>query len=167
VDGAANGISVPRFSLSKPPSEGCLHGKSIRKFAAITRIGLDLAKKVFRVHAIDAGGEVVVARKLGRRSSRIRRRRRWLITRIENAALAPSAKALLRAFPGTKMHRQIVPGNARPIAIENRVDEKPIVWRRAANMPVTPGKKNLDPIPLIIPQSIPIHWSALKKADHL
>jgi len=86
---------------------------------------------------------------------------------IENAALAPSAEALVRAFPGTKMHRQIAPGNARPIAIENRIDEKPIVWRRAANMPLTPGKKILDPIPLIIPQSIPIHWSAPQKADHL
>ena len=43
---------------------------------------------------------------------------------IENAALAPSAETLVRAFPGTKMRRQIAPGNARPIAIENRVDEK-------------------------------------------
>jgi hypothetical protein len=86
---------------------------------------------------------------------------------IENAALAPSAEALVRAFPGTKMRRQIAPGNARPIAIDNRVDEKPIVWRRAADMPLTPGKKILNPLPLIIPQSISIHWSAPQKADHL
>jgi len=82
---------------------------------------------------------------------------------IENAALATSAEALVRTFPGTKMRRQVAPGNARPIAIENRVDEKPIVWRRAANMPLPPGKKILNPIPLIIPQSIAIHWSALKR----
>jgi hypothetical protein len=86
---------------------------------------------------------------------------------IENAALAPSAEALVRAFPRTKMRRQIAPGNARPIAIENRVDEKPIVWRRAADMPLTPGKKILNPLPLIIPQSISIHRSAPQKADHL
>jgi hypothetical protein len=86
---------------------------------------------------------------------------------IENAALAPSAEALVGAFPGTKMPRQIAPGNARPIAVENRVNEKPIVSSRAADIPLTPGKKILNPIlnpiPLIISQSIPIHWSALKK----
>ena len=86
---------------------------------------------------------------------------------IENAALAPSAETLVRAFPGTKMRRQIAPGNARPIAMENRLDEKPIVRRRAADMPLSPGKKILDPIPLIIAQSISIHWSAPQKADHL
>jgi hypothetical protein len=86
---------------------------------------------------------------------------------IENAALGPSAEALVRAFPGTKMGWKIAPGNARPLAIENRADEKPIVWRSAADMPLTPGKKILDPIPLIIPQSIAIHWSAPQKADHL
>jgi len=41
-------------------------GKSIRNIAAVTRVGLDLAKKVFQVHAVDAKDEVVVARKLAR-----------------------------------------------------------------------------------------------------
>ena len=41
-------------------------GKFIRKFAAVTRIGIDLAKRVFQVHAVDARGEIVVARKLTR-----------------------------------------------------------------------------------------------------
>ena len=41
-------------------------GKSIRNFAVVTRVGLDLAKKVFQVHAVDANGEIVVARKLAR-----------------------------------------------------------------------------------------------------
>ena len=41
-------------------------GKSIRKFASVTRVGIDLAKRVFQVHAVDAGGEIVVARKLTR-----------------------------------------------------------------------------------------------------
>ena len=39
-------------------------GKSIRNLTAVTRVGLDLAKKVFQVHAVDAKGEIVVARKL-------------------------------------------------------------------------------------------------------
>ena len=41
-------------------------GKSIRNFAAVTRVGLDLAKNAFQVHAVDAKGEIVVARKLAR-----------------------------------------------------------------------------------------------------
>jgi hypothetical protein len=49
------------------------------------------------------------------------------------------------------------------IAIENSVDEQPIVRRRAADMALRPRKNILDPIPFIIPQSIPIHWSPLKK----
>ena len=33
----------------------------------ITTVGLDLAKKVFQVHGVDAEGRVVVARKLRRK----------------------------------------------------------------------------------------------------
>jgi len=34
---------------------------------AITTIGLDIAKSVFQVHGVDAGGQVVLRRKLKRR----------------------------------------------------------------------------------------------------
>src|ERR1700733_11552327 len=64
MDGAPNGISVPRWSLSKP------HLKGSRPWASLSGIlchaGLDLAKRVFQVHAVDAKGEIVVARKLMR-----------------------------------------------------------------------------------------------------
>jgi len=33
----------------------------------ITTIGLDIAKSVFQVHGVDAGGEVVIRRQLKRR----------------------------------------------------------------------------------------------------
>jgi hypothetical protein len=39
-------------------------GKSIRNIAAVARAGLDLARSAFQVHAVDAKGETVVARKL-------------------------------------------------------------------------------------------------------
>ena len=42
-------------------------GKSIQKLSSVTRVGLDLAKRVFQVHAVEAKGEIVVARKLTRR----------------------------------------------------------------------------------------------------
>jgi hypothetical protein len=66
VDGAPNGISVPRWSLSNPSKGKPSMGKSIRNLSTVTRVGLDLAKRVFQVHAVDAKGEMVVARKLTR-----------------------------------------------------------------------------------------------------
>ena len=45
------------------PSEGKQSmGKSIQKLSSVTRVGLDLAKRVFQVHAVDSNGEVVVTR---------------------------------------------------------------------------------------------------------
>jgi hypothetical protein len=41
-------------------------GKSIQKLSSVTRLGLDLAKKVFQVHAVDVNGEIVVAPTLAR-----------------------------------------------------------------------------------------------------
>jgi hypothetical protein len=41
-------------------------GKSFQKLSSVTRVGLDLAKRVFQVHAVDANGEIVAARKLAR-----------------------------------------------------------------------------------------------------
>src|ERR1700692_4308356 len=49
------------------PSEGKPSmGKSIRNLTAVTRVGLDLAKNAFQVHAVNATGAIVVARKLTR-----------------------------------------------------------------------------------------------------
>jgi len=41
-------------------------GKSIRNLSTVTRVGLDLAKRVNQIHTIDAKDEIVVARKLTR-----------------------------------------------------------------------------------------------------
>ena len=41
-------------------------GRAIRKLSTATRVGLDLAKSVFQVHAVEAKGEIVVTRKLTR-----------------------------------------------------------------------------------------------------
>src|ERR1700723_784562 len=51
----------------KTPSEGKPSmGKSIRNLSTVTRVGLDLAKNAFQVHAVDATGAIVVARRLTR-----------------------------------------------------------------------------------------------------
>jgi hypothetical protein len=40
-------------------------GKSIRNLSTVRRVGLDRAKRVFQVHAVDAKGEIVVVRGSG------------------------------------------------------------------------------------------------------
>ena len=42
-------------------------GKSITDLSSVTTVGLDLAKHVFQVHAIDAFGRVIVAKALRRK----------------------------------------------------------------------------------------------------
>jgi branched-chain amino acid transport system substrate-binding protein len=65
VDGAPNGISVPKVVVVETPSGGKPSmGKSIRNLLTVTRVGLDLAKRAFQAPAVDAKGEIVVARKL-------------------------------------------------------------------------------------------------------
>src|SRR5271165_3215872 len=61
--------SVPRWwSLKAPSGREPSVGKSIIDTSSVTRVGLDLAKRVFRVHAIDATGFVVIARSVNRRT---------------------------------------------------------------------------------------------------
>ena len=56
-----------KMVVVKTPSEGKPSmGKSIRNLSTVTRVGLDLAKNAFQVHAVDATGAIVVARKLMR-----------------------------------------------------------------------------------------------------
>src|SRR5450631_2017120 len=49
---------------------GCLgsHDSEERAMQMITTVGLDIAKSVFQVHGVDAGGQVIVRRQLKRRS---------------------------------------------------------------------------------------------------
>ena len=43
-------------------------GKFIIDTSSVTRVGLDLAKRVFRIHAVDGTGSVVIARSVNRRT---------------------------------------------------------------------------------------------------
>ena len=56
--------------------------------------------------------------------------------------------------------RQGMPGS---IPVKNRFDEQPIVRRRSADMPLPAGQKILDPLPLVVPQCVAPHRSALLK----
>ena len=76
--------------------------------------------------------------------------RQQLENALENSALRPSAKALMDDLPIPKTLRQIAPGNAGAIAVQNGFDKQPIVRRRASHMAFAAGQKILDPVPLVV-----------------
>jgi transposase len=46
-------------------------GKFIKNLSSVTSVGLDLAKNVFQVHAVDAHGAVIVAKPVRRASAEV------------------------------------------------------------------------------------------------
>ena len=77
----------------------------------ITTIGLDIAKSVFQVHGVDAGGQVIVRRQL---------KRRYVLTVLPEAVAMFSRYRSLRLgallvarAPGTGSHRAVDPASLR------------------------------------------------------
>jgi hypothetical protein len=84
---------------------------------------------------------------------------------VENAALCPSAKALVHDPPVAETRRQITPGNSRSISVKNRVNEQPVIRCSAADMAFSAGQRILDPLPLVVSQPKALHGPALLEAD--
>jgi len=76
--------------------------------------------------------------------------RQQLENALKNPTLRPPVIALVDNFPIAETGRQITPRDASTISEQNRVDEQPIISRRAADMAFTARQQILDPIPLII-----------------
>lgn len=70
----------------------------------ITAIGIDVAKKVFQVHGIDAKGKVVVARKL-RRKEVLRRHQPHAVPQLGN--LTPPIMRAATSLHGDQTRRQL------------------------------------------------------------
>jgi len=81
---------------------------------------------------------------------------------LPNAGLGPSAEAPVDVLPIAEALRQIAPRNARTVAIQDRLDEQPIVRRRHPDVTLPSGKQLPDAIPLVIAKAIPSHGSAPK-----
>ena len=85
---------------------------------------------------------------------------------LENAALRPSAKALVHDLPVAETRGQITPRNTSSISVENGFDEQPIVRRGATYMAFTAGQKILDPCPTYSLKSAkPILKSSAESSD--
>jgi len=76
--------------------------------------------------------------------------RQHLENTFKNAALGPSAEALVDDFPISEALWKIAPWDTRSISEKNRLHEQPVIRRSATNMAFTTGQKILDPIPLIV-----------------
>ncbi len=62
--------SCAKMVVVEQPSKGAPSmGKSITDLSSVTTVGLDLAKQVFQVHAIDASGRVIVAKAIRRKEA--------------------------------------------------------------------------------------------------
>ena len=96
-------------------------GKPSEKLVSVTRIGLDLAKNVFQVHGVDAAGNVVVTRKLRRRSvSEFFRQLPPCLVAMEACASAHYWGREIAAF-GHEV-RLIPPAHVKPYVRRNTTD---------------------------------------------
>ena len=93
-------------------------------------------------------------------------RRKKLKDLLPDSGFGPSAEALVHVLPVAEAFRQIAPGNACPVAIEHRFEKQAVVGCRHSDRTLPPRQQVLDPVPLVIAQSVTAHGSA-PKADRL
>jgi len=84
---------------------------------------------------------------------------------LPDARLGPTGKARMNRFPRPEALRQVPPGHAGPITVQNRLDKQPVILGGRAHIPRASRQQILDPLPFVVVQSIAPHWSALLKAD--
>jgi hypothetical protein len=82
---------------------------------------------------------------------------------LPDPALGPAAEPTMGILPIAEALRQIAPWDAGAVTIEHRFDEAAIVLGSGADMADPPRQPVLDPLPLVIAQSISGHRSALSK----
>jgi hypothetical protein len=97
----------------------------------------------------------------------VRVRRQYLENSFPNAALRPTTMTCVHLLPIAEPLRQIPPRNARPIAVEDRLDEQPIILGGRPNMAFTAWKQVFNPFPLVIMQAVTMQRSAPESADPL
>ena len=77
-----------------------------------------------------------------------------------DAAHSPTAEAGMCRLPWAETFRQVAPRDTGAIAEQHRLDEPPIVLRRDPDMTFATWQQMLDPLPLVVAQSIASHLSA-------
>jgi hypothetical protein len=76
---------------------------------------------------------------------------------VKDAHLDPAIVAPLHRAVVAKPLRQVTPAPTRTRHPQQGIEELPVVGARAALALASTRQKNLDPIPLVIPQLVAIH----------
>jgi hypothetical protein len=79
---------------------------------------------------------------------------------LPNIGFCPAAETHMHRHTFAEALRQVEPGYARPVAIQHRLDEQPIVSRFHTNPSRAPGKQMLNTLPLVVTQGTAAHRSA-------
>ena len=96
-------------------------GKFIGNSGVVTRVGLDLGKNAFQVHAVDGKGEIVIARKLAR--GRLRRLLRSVAAMLGGDGGVRSAHHWGRQLAALGHEvRLIPPAHVKPYVRRNKSD---------------------------------------------
>jgi hypothetical protein len=69
---------------------------------------------------------------------------------LPDARLGPTGKARMNRFPRAEALRQVAPGHAGSITVQNRLDKKTIVLGGHAHIPLTSRQQILDPLPFVV-----------------
>src|SRR5271155_312680 len=90
---------------------------------------------------------------------------------LPDPGFGPPSEPAMGILPVAQALRQIAPRDAGAVAIEHRLDEATIVLSGRANMADPPRQPVLDPLPLVVAQSISRHRSAFCQSqpsiDHI
>src|SRR3954453_22046687 len=82
---------------------------------------------------------------------------------LPDAGSGPAAEAAMDVLAVTKARRQIAPGDAGAIAVEDGIDKQAVVRGSHANRTRPAGQQIPDPLPLVVTKGIAVHRSASSK----
>ena len=82
-----------------------------------------------------------------------------------DSTFGPTAVPPVRVVPVTEAVREVPPRDARTITVQHRVNEKTVVSGGDADRPGSPGQAVLNPVPLVVAESMQAHGSAFDEAD--
>jgi hypothetical protein len=87
---------------------------------------------------------------------------------FQNTTLTPAPQPLVDNFPIAKPRWKITPWDTGTVAIQNGLNEKPVVRSSAADVALSTRQEILDPVPLVVAQSVTCHRKSpqTKKASY-
>jgi hypothetical protein len=82
---------------------------------------------------------------------------------LPDTGFGPAGKAAVHVFAVAEALRQVAPGDTGAIAVEYGVDKQTVVRSGHANRTGPTRQQVLDPVPLVIAESVSAHRSAFPK----